>query len=362
MRPRKWIYTIPLRLRSLVRRNRVEEELDDELRFHVEAQIRESVACGLDPREARRRAMAALDGMERRKEECRDMRHVNLVNHLIKDFASACRTLRKSPLFALTAIATIALGIGAGTAIFSVTDAVLLRPLPYRSPERLVLAGTFSNADYFDFRNGTGGVFEDIGGVSVSRAFVPREDGSAEQLSKALVTPNFFRLMGASVAVGRDFTDADAVPQPADPQVLIPPSTAAILSYEYWQRRYGGDAGILGREMLSSGQRGPRIAGVLAPGFKLVFTQLTNTDSAPDFWVANNVGYDNQHRNLMTIGAIARLRAGVSLEQAQQQVDSLVAGLRKSYPTFGRPFKLEPMLRRTVAEVRPALLALMGAV
>ena len=114
--------------------------------------------------------------------------------------------------------------------------------------------------------------------------------------------------------------------------------------------------------MLSSGQRGPRIVGVLAPGFKLVFTQLTNTDSAPEYWVANNLGYDNRHRNLITIGAIARLRAGVSLEQAQQQVDSLVAGLRKKYPTFDRPFKLEPMLRRVVAEVRPALLALMGAV
>jgi len=362
MRPDQWLYTIPLRLRSLVRSNRVEQELDDELRFHLEVQIRESIARGMDAREARRRAMAALDGLERCKEECRDMRHVNVVEHLIKDFAYACRTLRKSPLFALTAAGTIALGIGASTAIFSVTDAVLLRPLPYRNPERLVLAGTFSNADYFDFRNGTRHVFEDMGGVSVSRAFVPREDGSAEQLSKALVTINFFRLMGASIALGRDFTEADAVPQPADPQVLIPPGSAAILSYEYWQRRYGGDAAILGREMLSSGQRGPRMVGVLAPGFKLLATALNNTGADPDFWVANNLGYDNQHRNLLTAGAVARLKAGMSLERAQQQVDALVATLRKSYPTFDRPFRLEPMHRRMVAEVRPALLALMGAV
>jgi len=351
-----------MRLASLVRRRRFEQDLDDELSFHVEAHVRESVARGLDPREARRRAMAAFDGLERCKEECRDMRRIRLVEHLVGDIAYACRTLPKRPLFALTAIATIALGIGAATAIFSVTDAVLLRPLPYRNPERLVLAGAFSNADYADFRNGTTGVFEDMGGVSVSRAFVPREDGSAEQLSKALVTPNFFRLMGAAVAIGRDFSNADAVPQAADPNVLIPPGSAAILSYEYWQRRYGGDAGVLGREMLSSGQRGPRIVGVLAPGFKLVFTQLTSTDAQPEFWVANNLGYDNAHRNLMTVGAVARLKPGVSLERAQEQVDALVAVLRQTYPTFNRPLHLEPMQRRVVAEVRPALLALMGAV
>jgi len=362
MRPDQWLYTIPLRLRSLVRRDRVEQELDEELRCHLEFEIRENIARRMDPREARRRAMAGLDGLEHCKEECRDMRHINLVEHLIKDFAYAFRTLCKSPLFALTAAGTIALGIGASTAIFSVTDAVLLRPLPYRNPERLVLAGTFSNADYSDFRDGTRGVFEDMGGVSVSRAFVPREDGSAEQLSRALITTNFFRLIGASIALGRDFTDADAVPQPSDPQVLMPPGSAAILSYEYWQRRYGGDAAILGHEMVSSGQRGPRIVGVLAPGFKLLATTLSNTGADPDFWVANNIGYDNRHRNLLTAGAVARLKAGMSLERAQQQVDALVATLRARYPTFDRPFRLEPMHRRMVAEVRPALLALMGAV
>jgi putative ABC transport system permease protein len=290
------------------------------------------------------------------------MRKLNLLDDSIKDLAYASRSLRKSPLFALTAVAAIALGIGAGTAIFSVTDAVLLRPLPYRDPARLVLAGTFSNADYFDFRAGTTRVFEDIGGVSVSRAFVPREDGSAEQLSRALITTNFFRLMGAGIGVGRDFSDADAVPQPADPNVLIPPGTAAILGYEYWQRRYGGDKSILGREMVSLGQRGPRIVGVLAPGFRLIATPLSNTGAEPDYWVANNVGYDNTHRNLLTTGAIARLRPGISVERAQEQVDSVVAGLRKSLPTFDRPFRLEPLHRSMVREVRPALLALMGAV
>src|SRR6267378_1851272 len=146
----------------------------------------------------------------------------NSIDSLIKDFRYACRSLRKAPAFALTVALTLALGIGASTAIFSVTNAVLLRPLPYPNSDRLVLvfwenrAGDnsflHSNADFFDLRAGTRGIFEDMGGVASFRAFVSREDGTAEQISKALVTTNFFRLMGAKIAFGRDFTDADAVP------------------------------------------------------------------------------------------------------------------------------------------------------
>src|ERR1039458_2473780 len=193
----------------------------------------------------------------------------------IQDLAYAFRTLRKAPAFVAAAAVTLALGIGASTAIFSVTNAVLLRPLPYRNPDRLVLAFwempqrntrtfLYSNADFFDLRAGSGAIFEDIGGVASFRAFVPTEDGGTEQIGKALVTTNFFRLMGAKIAMGRDFTEADAVPQPAQPDVLIPPGSAAILSYEYWQRRYGGSAAVLGHEMAGAGQR-PRIVGVLAP-------------------------------------------------------------------------------------------------
>ncbi len=373
MRLEHWAYKIPLRLRSVFRRHRVEQELDDELRFHLEREIQERVALGNDPRAARRQALLGLDGVERCKEECRDMRRTNSIDHLIKDFAYAGRTLRRTPIFTAAAATTLALGIGASTAIFSVTNVVLLRPLPYRNPDQLVLVFwenrpgdtrnfLYSNADFFDLRAGTGEIFSDLGGVTSFRAFVTREDGTAEQISKALVTANFFRLMGAKIAAGRDFTEADAAPQPADSGVLIPPGSAAILSYEYWQRRYAGRTDVLGKEMPGSGQLGPRIVGVLAPDFKLFFPPGARTDAAPDFWVANNIGYDAAHRNLMTVGAIGRLRTGLTPARAQERLDALAPEVRKNSFDPAASMRLEPMHRYLVEEVRPAILALMGAV
>src|ERR1700723_249895 len=181
----------------------------------------------------------------------------------LQDFAYAVRTLRKSPVFAATAVITIALGIGASTAIFSVTNAVLLSPLPYRNPETLVLACSdmtrrgvrdfpFSNADFIDLRNGTKSSFEDIAGVFSGRGTLPREDATLEQASFAIATTNFFRLLGRRVVAGRDFEDADGIPLAAPPAGAAaggqPPQTPpnAILGYQYWQRRFGGNAPGLG--------------------------------------------------------------------------------------------------------------------
>ncbi|MFN7995620.1 MAG: ABC transporter permease [Bryobacteraceae bacterium] len=284
----------------------------------------------------------------------------------MQDVRYAFRTLRKNPVFAATAVATIALGIGACTTIFSVMHAVLLRPLPYKEPDRLVIVGDamLSNADYFDLRSASAGLFEDTGGVSTFRAFVPREDGSTEQLSRALVTANFFRLMGARIEIGRDFEAADAQPQQAAPETVLPPGSAAILSHEYWMRRYAGNRGVIGQEVLSSNQRGPRIVGVLAPGFRLYFPTSANIEARPDFWVANNIGYDNAHRNLMTLRAIGRLNPGLSIRQAQERVDGIVGRLRQSTPEWGFHLtpRLETLKRHLTAEAQPAIVALMGAV
>ncbi len=375
MRLNRMQFVIPLRLRSIFRRSRVEDELDEELRFHIEQQIGENLARGMDAREARRKALLALGGLEQRKEECRDARGVGLWEDLLKDFAFAARILRKSPAFAVAAAVTIALGIGASTAVFGVVNGVLLRPLPYRDANRLVLVFRenpanppglanllYSNADFMDLRRGTGGVFEDMGGVTSFRAFVPRGDGTIELQSKALVTANFFRLMGARIALGRDFSEADAAPQAPPGTVLIPAGTAAILSYEYWQRRYGGDPGVLGRTLPGSGDDGPRIVGVLSPGFRLFFPARTRIDAAPDFFIANNGGYDTAHRNLLLVGAIARLKPGITLEQAQERLRALAPELQKTAFDPSAILRLESMRGYLVKSVRPAILALMGSV
>jgi putative ABC transport system permease protein len=299
---------------------------------------------------------------------------------LFRDFGYAARTLAKSPVFAATAIITIALGIGASTAVFSVTNAVLLRPLPYKNPERLVFAISdmrkrnvkdfpFSNADYIDMRNGAGAMFEEMGAVFTGRASFPLDDGSPQQIRWAVVTPNLFRMMGASIAVGRDFSESDGLPQPAPAGAAAQPGPPplpqmAILSYAYWQRRFGGRADIVGRPMPGVRQN-MQIVGVLKPGFELLFPPDVTEEHRPDVWFANRLAYDNANRNGVSLRAIGRLKDGVSIERAQSAVDRVSAELRRSYiihQTSGWFIHLEPMHRHVVEEVRPALLALMGAV
>src|SRR4030095_4956635 len=139
MRIKHWFYTVPLRLRSLFRRAQVEEELDEELRYHIERQIEEHIAKGMMPEEARYAALRAMGGVERRKEECRDMRRVSLIEDLIQDLRYGLRTLRKSPGFTAVAALSLAFGIGANTAIFSLINPLLIKSLPVKDPEQLVL-------------------------------------------------------------------------------------------------------------------------------------------------------------------------------------------------------------------------------
>lgn len=311
----------------------------------------------------------------------------------LRDIAIAIRVLSKNPLFSLTAIVTIALGLGASTAIFSVTHDVLLRPLPYKDPDRLVIAGMelrqrhvrnlqFSNADYIDLRDGTKSAFEDMAGVFTFRNVISQEDGTPEEVRVAIATTNFFRLIGAQIAVGRDFNDQDAIPQPpappagqagaATPAAGAPPAPApprlpqmAILSHEYFQRRYGGNAAILGRPLPTGpGRPSMVVVGVLAPGVRLYFPPEADEQPSPDIWIANRLAYDAANRTGFSIRPIARLRPGVSLQQAQAAADNVAAEGRKNFPidaSAGYYIDLEPLRQHMVAEVRPTILALMGS-
>ena len=299
---------------------------------------------------------------------------------LLRDLSFAWRTLRRSPVFTIAAVATIALGVGASTAIFSVANAVLLRPLPYDRPERLVvmymdlrnrnnLGMPLSTENFFDIRDGSKGSFEDMAAFRTVRQVLPGADGTPEQIRLALVTPNFFRLLGHRVVLGRDFQEADGIPQPlsSTPQLgaaTAPPlPTFAILSHEYWQRRYGGDRTVIGQR-LPAGPR-PEIVGVLAPGMELLLPPQTNVERRPDIWIANRLTYDNANRNTFGLRPIGRLREGATIERAQHDVEAVAARIRDEHAiSRGSGFyaRLEPMHGTLVGEVRPAILALMGAV
>jgi len=303
----------------------------------------------------------------------------------LRDLKFAGRTLRKNPIFTITAAITIALGVGASTAIFSVTNAVLLRPLPYKNPSQLVVLCSdlrarhvrdfpFSNEDYIDLRDGTKNAFQDMAGVFTFKNVFLRDDGTPEQASVAVVTTNFFDVMGAKIALGRDFTKRDGLPQPPPPApgtaqtgAPAPPRLPimAILSYEYFQRRFGGNPAVIGRSMKTAGAFSPVIIGVLAPHFRLYFPPEAEMDTDPEIWIANRLNYDNANRNSVSLHAVGRLKDGVSLAEAQQAADNVAAEAQKNFlieRTSGYAIRVEPMRRNLVSEVQPTILALMGAV
>jgi putative ABC transport system permease protein len=295
---------------------------------------------------------------------------------LTRDVLYAVRTLRRSPLFTAVAALTIALGIGASTALFSVANAVLLRPLPYKDPDRLAVmymdlrarhnfAMPFSNENFTDIRNGSRGTIEEMAAVRTSRLVIPNADGTPEQVALGFVTTNFFRVMGAGIAHGRDFQDSDGLPQPqqqSPADARQPPLTVfAILSHEYWQRRFGGRADIVGTR-LPNGPR-PEVVGVLGPGFELTFPPADNVERRPDIWIASRQRYNNANRMTYGFRPVARLKSGVTLEQAQKEVEAAAVPIRKDFPihqTAGFHARLEPMHAALVREIRPAILALMG--
>src|SRR5499433_1082836 len=305
-----------------------------------------------------------------------------------RDLIVAARVLRKSPVFALTAALTIALGVGASTAIFSVTNAVLLRPLPYREPDRLVVVASdlrkrnvrdfpISNANFIDLRDGTKSVFDDLAGVFTFPLTVQRADGTLEQTNVAVATTYFFRLVGGCIAYGRDFNDDDAVPNPPPPPPGAQPQGAppaprlpvhAILSYEYFQRRFGGDTSAIGRSLsFVGGPQAPTpiVVGVLQPHFHLYFPPDAQVLPAPDIWIANRLGYDAANRNGVSIRAVGRLRPGIKPEDAQAESEKVAASERAQYPIMGTAdyhLRVEPMRQHMVAQTRPAILALMGSV
>ena len=304
----------------------------------------------------------------------------------LSDLGYAARMFRKRPAFAITAIATLALGIGSTAAIFSVVNAVLLKPLPYKDPERLVHVWhdlrnrnvtrfPWAPADFHDLRT-QATMFRDVAALTTGRQVIVGDAGNAEAelIRTGNATPNLFRLLGARVVLGSDFADADGTPPPPPPAPgaqgaaqapnMPPPPPRAILSYEFWQRRFGANPATVGT-VVALGQQRIEVVGVLEPGFEVLFPPGVNIERAPDLWTPMRVNFAAGSRVNVAQRVIGRLRDDVTIEQAQEQVDAIAADLREQFPikkTAGFHLRLEPMHQDLVADVRPVVLTLMGAV
>ena len=244
-----------IRVRSLLRRERVEAELDAELRFHVDRQIAKHVQAGVPFEEAKRRARIELGGVEQTKEECRDARGVRLLETFVHDILYGLRQLRRDPAFTIIAVLGLALGIAVNTTIFSVMDWALFRSLPVSHPSQITLLAfqqkrgsietDFSYPEYEAIRQQTPAVFSDVLGYDEELDGLAAS-GTAEQVLVAYVTGNFFQSLGLKPAIGRLISPREGETGSAD--------TYLVLSYSYWKVHFGGDANVLGKQVSVNGQ------------------------------------------------------------------------------------------------------------
>ncbi len=350
MRLEHWFYTIPLRLRSLLRRSQMERELEEELQLHLEQKVEQGIAAGKTPDEARYAALRDMQGIEQRKEECRDARRVNWLEDLLQDLRYAVRILVKNPGFTMVAALVLALGIGANSAVFTIVNAVLLQPLPFTEPNRLFLIsytpkndafvpmGTaMSDRDYIDFRR-QDRVFESL--CSFGQDPVTLTGAGDPVVVSALdVTPDFLEVLRVRPAIGRAFlpegqTDTNVV----------------LLSDRLWRSRFGGDPTIPGKAIILDGVSFT-IAGVMPPSFAFQDAEL---------W--KRIEIELRPHNSFMRPVIGRLKPGVPARQADAELQAFAAQRPRGKGENGFIARILPLKELFVADVRKLLLIFSGAV
>lgn len=351
----RFIRTVRMRLRALFSRTAVEQDLDEELRYHLERQIDEEISRGLGPDAARQSALRSFRDFEQRKEECRDMRGWNLLDNLRQDLRYTLRQLGKNTGFTVTAVFILALGMCASVAIFAFVDAALLKPLPYRDPSRL--AAVFGSIprcpqcdlayfDYLDWKilNKTLSSLEVYGeqnGLRLTTA------SGSEPVYGLPVSAGFFRTLGVTPVLGRDFQAGEDLPGAA---------RTVVLSNSTWQTRYGGRRDVLGRTVMLDGASYV-IIGVLPANFNFA------PAGPSEFWTAlNPTGYCEQRRSCHDLFGIGRLRDGVSMEAAQADLQLIARQLEAKYPDSnrGQGANVLSLTDAIVGNIRPILLVLLA--
>ena len=344
------------RLVALVRRDSMGQDMDDELSLHFDLAVEEKISQGMSPERARAEILREFGGRDGAVEAYRDAGGTQPLERLLRDVRYAWRTFRATPVFTLIVVGTLALGIGANSAIFSVVNGVLLRALPYAEPERLVMvwetdrdSGTeregASVPDYFDFRQRARS-FDHLAAFQVTP--MNRTGASEpERVSAARVSAEFLATMGSAPLLGRNFLEAEVMPGG-------PP--ALLVSERYWRSQLGGDPRALGQSLRLDDSLFT-IVGVLPMAFRF-------PEESVDLWVADQLTPESGPRYRHQITVVGRLAAGTSLEAAQREMDAIASALEAEYPetNAARGVNLEPLEEALFGPVRPALLLLLAAV
>jgi putative ABC transport system permease protein len=352
----EWLRRSARRLRMLARRDSVERAMQAEIEHHIACETADHVRHGMSPAEARRRALVDFGGVESIKEEGRDARGTRMLEDLDADLRYAGRVLRRKPALALGAILTFALGIGAASAIFSVVYGILLRPLPYHRPDRLVVLWERNvpkdrdrnvvSIENFEAWRARAKSFDEVTAVTPT-SFTLAGGAAPERVIGAEISPAYFRTLGVAPALGRDFEPADANS-----------GLAIILSDAFWKRSFSGDPGVIGRSLPISGQSFT-VLGVMPAGF-----------DAPRFgWLGEQQAWFPLVKTAQKISwgrfllVVARLRGQVSVAQARAEMTAISAQREKESPeNTGWSASVAPLGDEITGAARPKLLVLLGAV
>jgi putative ABC transport system permease protein len=348
-----------LRFAGLLGNERRDRELAEELESHLQMHIEDNLRSGMEPTEARRQALIKLGGVEQTKENYRDRRGIRWFEMLFQDLRFGLRMLRKNPGFAAIAVLTLALGIGANTAIFSAVNAILLRPLPFPDAGRLMMVWhtppqksfpgvarfVVSPANYLDWRS-QNDVFDQMAAIGF-RSFNLTGIGQPESVTGVAVSANFFSALRVRPSVGRGFVADDD--QPGRGNVVV-------VSYGFWQSHFGSNENILGKTIMLD-EQSYVIIGVMPPKFDFPSrAQLW----MPLAWTDKQRAVRENHNYFV----IARLKSGVDKEKAQAEMDAISDNLAHQYPTddAGWGAVVVPLRDSLVSSVRSELLVLLGAV
>jgi putative ABC transport system permease protein len=359
----KWFNILRDRLRALRHRETVINDIDREMRLHLELQVEANIKSGMSPEEAREKAMRSFGNVGRAVDAAYDVKGGGLFETLAQDIRYGVRMLAKHKAFTSIAIVTLALGIGANTAIFSVVNELLLSPLPYRNAEQVVMLwevtpegrhqNTTSRANFRAWK-AQNTSFQDLAAFTDQR-FNMTGDGEPEELSVQLATPEIFNVLGVDPLLGRTFLPEDGEPANMD---------VAVLSYPFWQRRFGGQSNIVGQQLTLSGIKFT-VIGVMPPSFQFHIKSRSGTGRPAELWsilpMPVGAGANERGRFLSVVG---RLKDGVSAEQAGAELRTIEARLSDETPEYNKNYTAEvlPLRDQFFGNVRRPLWLMLGAV